>query len=151
MALKQVLHEETYKWFGLPSTKTTLRFLDKQRRSGEAWICVELALHLMSSIPGLTIQLEAKYPLDSRRRCDLLLMQGDEKVWVEVAHIWSWHQSKGREKCERDVKRLTAKLGKGNGSGVLLLFLISRPTWLSDSFEGWLKVEQQSGRVLVIN
>lgn len=150
MPIKDELEMEARKWAASPETKARLKFLDSHERSGENWLCVEFALHLEHSKPEISIELEPPFPNNRRKHCDLVLNNGHEKLWVEVAHIWSWHQAKGREKCMRDVERVSEGLFGRSDDGALLVFLISRPRWFGGKFERWINDQRTKGNVLLV-
>lgn len=150
MPILDILETEARKWVGSAPIKERLEFLHTRSRSGENWLCVELGLHLANLNPRVSVELEVPYPGSPRKHCDLVLKSGKETLWVEVAHVWSWHQSKGYAKCKRDVERLSNYLPEANNRGVLLVFLISKPSWYSGEFERWINLQRGLGMALLI-
>jgi len=151
--MKRVFSTEVEDWSKQKHVRERLKFLDAHRRSGENWICVELGLYLESSGSWSQIKVEEPYAHPySRKRCDIVIEKDAANLWVEVAHIWQWHQAKGRFKCKEDLARATRGIpSAGTHSGMLLIFLVSRPRWFDERFEQWVQERQREGQVLLVN
>lgn len=132
-----------------------LQFFEEKQRSIENWICTELGLRLMAGkLESSQIRFEVAYPEPHKGRCDLVIGTPGESLWVEVAHIWKWTQSKWNKKCKNDAERVIENLESKNNpnqNGTLLLFLLSRPNWYDNKFESWINTNSKTNQITLIN
>lgn len=133
--------------------RPSLPFLNAKERSVENWICTELGIRLATGkLEPKQVRFEVSYPEPHRGRGDLVLGPKGEGLWVELAHIWSWTESKWNSKCREDASRLSERLkGEIDQSGCQLIFLLSRPSWYAGVFQSWVEAESKDHRLILID
>lgn len=127
-------------------------FYDRQGRSIERWITSDLTNFFCAEWPNEKVCFEEPWQNTPKKRCDLTIRRNGIKFWVEVAHVWSWTQSKWKQKCKTDIQRIKEGINVGQeDQGIFLLFLLSRPSWWDKEFEKWIQNNLDGDSIIIID